>query len=157
LRTILEVLIGGLILWGVMEYKTKTPTTVPQLPAAQAAEGSERDPSFHEQLECATVAERDYKEGGWKPGDGSTLYSHFNPKLDRCYAEIDDMGLKDGNYTETLFDAAEGREIGSWGSHMGGYGKGAGEISKPSGDVITIGDSAMEFDAQVSSLYGLQK
>jgi hypothetical protein len=157
MRTILEVVIGGLILWGVMEYKTKAPTTVPVFPAAQAAESSARDPSFQEQMECTTVAERRYKEGGWKPEDGSTLYSHFNPKLDRCYAEIDVIGLKDGNYTETFFDAAEGREIGSWGLHMGGHGKAAGEITAPSGDVIMIGDSAIEFDAHVSSLYGLQK
>lgn len=140
-----------------MEYKTKTPVTEPLCQPGQATKDSVRDPSFHEQLECATVADRQYKEGGWKPGDGSTLYSHFNPKLDRCYAEINVIDRKDGSITESLFDATEGREIGSFTFNLGGYGKASGEISKPSGDVVTIGNSELEFDAQVSSLYGLEK
>ncbi len=77
-----------------------------------------RTPTLEEQNKCAAQAREEFISEGYKPGEMAGFESHYNPRLSKCFVEIQSTDTKVAKpeimHTKILVDAFEGKEYGSY-------------------------------------------
>ncbi|HWY54260.1 MAG TPA: hypothetical protein VNZ03_07340 [Terriglobales bacterium] len=92
---------------------------------AKLEEATSKAASFDREEKCAKQAREEYRSDGWEKREMAGFTNHFNPKLNKCFMEIQDTDAKSSPgtifTTKTLSDAFEGKVYGnySWGTQKG--------------------------------------
>ena len=85
---------------------------------AKLEEFTSRSALFDRQEKCAQQARQEYRSDGWEKQTMAGFTNHFNPKLNKCFMEIENTDAKSSPGTiftsKILSDAFEGKVYGNY-------------------------------------------